>query len=124
MSTHELSGTTALVTGASRGFGRAIAIALSEHGAHVVGVARDRDRLEELRAQLGGTFTPVTGDATDPVVAGRLLDEYRPRTLVLNAGASPLMRPIHRKPGRPSAAIGKSTCSTCSTGPARRCCFP
>ena len=97
MSTHELSGTTALVTGASRGFGRAIAIALSEHGAHVVGVARDRDRLEELRAQLGGTFTPVTGDATDPVVAGRLLDEYRPRTLVLNAGASPLMRPIHRQ---------------------------
>ncbi len=58
MPTHELSGTTALVTGASGGFGRAIAIALSEHGAHVVGVARDRTRLEELRAQLGGTFTP------------------------------------------------------------------
>ena len=39
MSTQELSGTTALVTGASRGFGRAIAIALSKHGAQVVGVA-------------------------------------------------------------------------------------
>jgi NAD(P)-dependent dehydrogenase (short-subunit alcohol dehydrogenase family) len=97
MSTHELSGTTALVTGASRGFGRAIAIALSEHGAHVVGVARDRVRLEELRAQLDGTFTPVAGDVSDPVLAGQLLDEYRPRTLVLNAGASPLMRPIHRQ---------------------------
>jgi NAD(P)-dependent dehydrogenase (short-subunit alcohol dehydrogenase family) len=64
MPTRELSGTTALVTGASRGFGRAIAIALSGQGAHVVGVARDRTPLEELRAQLGGTFTPVA--AADP----------------------------------------------------------
>jgi NAD(P)-dependent dehydrogenase (short-subunit alcohol dehydrogenase family) len=97
MPTQELSGTTALVTGASRGFGRAIAIALAQHGAHVVGVARDRVRLEELRAQLGGTFTPVAADATDPVVAGQLLDQHRPRTLVLNAGAAPLTRPVHRQ---------------------------
>ncbi len=89
MPTQELSGTTALVTGASRGFGRAIAVALSKHGAHVAGVARDPGRLEELHAQLGGTFTPVVADAADPVVAGQLLDKYRPRTLVLNAGAAP-----------------------------------
>jgi NADP-dependent 3-hydroxy acid dehydrogenase YdfG len=31
------------------------------------------------------------------VVAGQLLDEYRPRTLVLNAGAAPLLRPVHRQ---------------------------
>src|SRR5262245_63821858 len=43
----ELSGTTALVTGASRGFGCGIAAALSKAGAQVVGVARDRARLEE-----------------------------------------------------------------------------
>jgi NAD(P)-dependent dehydrogenase (short-subunit alcohol dehydrogenase family) len=97
MPTYELSGTTALVTGASRGFGRAIAAALSKHGAHVAGVARDPGRLEELRAQLGGIFTPVAADAADPVVAGQLLDKYRPRTLVLNAGAAPLTRPIHRQ---------------------------
>jgi short chain dehydrogenase len=53
MPTHELSGTTALVTGASRGFGRAVAIALSSRGAHVAGVARDPGRLEELQPQLG-----------------------------------------------------------------------
>jgi hypothetical protein len=88
MSTQELSGTTALVTGASRGFGRAIAIAPSSRGAHVVGVARDRARLGEVHAQLGDTFTPVAADATDPVVAGQLLDQHRPRTLVLNAGAA------------------------------------
>ena len=95
MPTIELTGTTALVTGASRGFGRAIAVALSQAGAGVVGVARDRARLDELHDRLGDTFTPVAADATDPAVAGRLLDRHRPRTLVLNAGASPPTRPLH-----------------------------
>jgi NAD(P)-dependent dehydrogenase (short-subunit alcohol dehydrogenase family) len=96
MSNRELTGTTALVTGASRGFGRGIATALSKAGARVVGVARDRAGLDELRAQLGDGFTPVAADAADPVVAGQLIDAYRPVTLVLNAGASPLSRPLQR----------------------------
>ena len=96
MTSREVSG-TAVVTGASRGFGRSIAIALSQAGAQVVGVARDRARLEELRGQLGGAFRPVVADATDPVTAGQLLEQYRPRTLVLNAGASPLMQPVHQQ---------------------------
>ncbi len=95
MSAQELSGSTALVTGASRGFGRGIAIALTGAGASVVGVARDRARLEELRAQLGAGFTPVAADAADPVVAGHLIDTYRPRVLVLAAGVAPLSRPLH-----------------------------
>jgi NAD(P)-dependent dehydrogenase (short-subunit alcohol dehydrogenase family) len=96
MSARELTGTTAVVTGASRGFGRAIATALSQAGAHVVGVARDGTRLAEVAEELGGGFTPVTADAADPVVAGELIDAYQPRTLVLNAGARPLSRPLHR----------------------------
>jgi len=92
----DLSGTTALVTGASRGFGRAIAATLSQAGARVVGVARDRSRLGELRVELGDGFTPVAADAADPVVAGQLIDAYRPNTLVLAAGASPLARPLPR----------------------------
>ena len=87
---------TALVTGASRGFGRAIATALAKTGAHVVGVARDRARLQELEAELGPGFTPVVADAADPVSAGHLIDQWRPRVLVLNAGASPLARPLQR----------------------------
>ena len=85
----QITDATALVTGASRGFGRGIAVALSKQGADVVGVARDRARLEELRAQLGDTFTPVAADAADPVAAGQLLDQHGPRALVLNAGAAP-----------------------------------
>jgi NAD(P)-dependent dehydrogenase (short-subunit alcohol dehydrogenase family) len=95
-SSHQLTGTTALVTGASRGFGRGIATALVQAGASVVGVARDHGQLAELRSELGDGFTPVAADATDPVVAGQLMDTYHPRTLVLNAGAAPLSRPVHR----------------------------
>src|SRR5437764_12016926 len=97
MAIRDLSGTTAIVTGASRGFGRATAAALAGAGAVVVGVARDRTRLEEVHAQLGEAFVPVVADAADPIVAGELLDRYRPSTLVLNAGASPLLRPLQRQ---------------------------
>jgi NAD(P)-dependent dehydrogenase (short-subunit alcohol dehydrogenase family) len=95
MPTHDLSGVTALVTGASRGFGRATALALAASGAYVVGVARDRDRLAELAGKLGDAFVPEVADVTDPVRTGQLLDAHRPGLLVLNAGATPLMRPIH-----------------------------
>jgi NAD(P)-dependent dehydrogenase (short-subunit alcohol dehydrogenase family) len=94
MSSTDLTGATAIVTGASRGFGRGIAAALARAGAQVAGVARDREELARLRGELGDSFTPVTADAADPVTAGQLIDAYRPGILVLNAGASPLARPI------------------------------
>jgi len=96
MAATPLSGSTAIVTGASRGFGRGIARSLAGAGARVVGVARDRSRLDDVRAELGDAFVPVAADAVDPSVAGQLLDAHRPRILVLNAGASPLSRPLHR----------------------------
>lgn len=92
-----LAGTTAIVTGASRGFGRAIAAALSAAGVSVVGVARSGAQLDELRDDLGPAFTPVAADAADPAVAGRLIDEHRPHTLVLCAGASPTMSPLQEQ---------------------------
>lgn len=95
MPTQDLSGSTAIVTGASRGLGQGVANALSLSGAQVIGVARDRTQLDEVRAELGESFTPVVADAADPVVAGQLIDAYQPRTIVLNAGARPLTRPIH-----------------------------
>ena len=97
MSTTDITGATALVTGASRGFGRGIAASLSQAGARVVGVARDRDELARLRTELGGSFIPVTADAAGPATAGQLIDAYRPAILVLNAGATPLTRPLHHQ---------------------------
>jgi NAD(P)-dependent dehydrogenase (short-subunit alcohol dehydrogenase family) len=86
---------TAIVTGAGRGFGRATAFALSRAGLRVVGVARDNTDLEKIHDELGDSFVPVRADATDPAVAERLLAQYLPHVLVLNAGAVPLAAPVH-----------------------------
>ncbi len=97
MAVRDLSGTTAIVTGASKGFGRATAIALAGRGAHVVGVARSADLLNELRDHLGGAFTAEVADVTDPTLPRRLFSEYRPHTLVLNAGARPPIGPLPKQ---------------------------
>src|SRR5262249_20855429 len=85
----------ALVTGAGGGFARALASAPHPAGAGVVAVARSAEPLAELHRELGDRLVPVVADAADPVVAGTLIDRYRPGTLVLNAGAEPLLRPLH-----------------------------
>ena len=86
---------TAVVTGASRGFGRAIAAALVAAGTAVIGIARGERDLSGVRDELGEAFTPVTADATDETLAQRVIREHRPGLLVLNAGAVPQMAPIH-----------------------------
>jgi len=71
----DLSGRLALVTGASKGIGYAIAEALASAGAHIVINARDATRLEEARASLaarGYNVCAVAFDVSDPdaVTAG------------------------------------------------------
>jgi NAD(P)-dependent dehydrogenase (short-subunit alcohol dehydrogenase family) len=92
----DLAGSTAIVTGAGRGFGRGIATALAAAGARVVGVARSGAQLDALRGEIAG-LTAVTADAADPATAPRLIDEYQPRTLVLCAGAAPQMSPLQEQ---------------------------
>ena len=89
MTTTPLTGTTAIVTGASRGFGRAISSALTAQGMFVVGVARDEHALRQLQDELGPSFTGVAADVTADLLAPRLIAEHRPQLLVLNAGATP-----------------------------------
>ncbi|HEX3591488.1 MAG TPA: SDR family oxidoreductase [Pseudonocardiaceae bacterium] len=88
---------TAVVTGASRGFGRAIATALVAAGTDVVGVARDEHDLQAVRTELGERFTPVAADATGEALAQDLIRTHRPGLLVLNAGATPHMAPVHEQ---------------------------
>jgi NAD(P)-dependent dehydrogenase (short-subunit alcohol dehydrogenase family) len=88
MTPNDQSTDTTIVVGASRGLGREIAKVLAESGTPVVAVARSAVRL--------GDALGVVADATDPAAPGRLIDRYRPRNLVLVAGASPLVRPIQR----------------------------
>ncbi|KQP06767.1 SDR family NAD(P)-dependent oxidoreductase [Methylobacterium sp. Leaf93] len=66
--TKPLDGRIALVTGCSRGIGRAAALALAEAGAHIVAVARTQGALEELDdaiRQAGSSATLVPLDLTD-----------------------------------------------------------
>ncbi|WP_433671953.1 SDR family oxidoreductase [Nocardia sp. CA-136227] len=88
---------TAVVTGASRGFGRGIAAALVASGMRVIGIARDGQALGEVAGELGAAFVPVTGDATEEALAQRVIRECRPEVLVLNAGATPPLAPIHEQ---------------------------
>lgn len=63
-----LEGRIALVTGASRGIGRAIALQLAKEGAQVIAMARTQGALEELDDEIrkqGGTATLVPADMTD-----------------------------------------------------------
>lgn len=57
---------TAIVTGASRGFGLAVARLLSHHGWRLVVDGRDPDRLARRAAELGPRTIAVPGDVTDP----------------------------------------------------------
>jgi NAD(P)-dependent dehydrogenase (short-subunit alcohol dehydrogenase family) len=92
----DLSNTTTVVVGASRGLGRGIATASAEAGARVVAVARSAAALASLAGDVGTIKTEIA-DAADPSVAGRLLDRHDPDVLVLVAGASPLMRPLQHQ---------------------------
>ena len=91
-----LSGKRALVTGASRGIGRSIALALVEAGARVVITSRTTEALEGVAGeieQLGGTYIAAACDVTERAqvrrLRGAVLEEWGGiDVLVNNAGAA------------------------------------
>lgn len=98
----------ALVTGASAGFGRAVALALAERNWELIIVARGADRLERVRAATGAHA--IAGDVADPAVRERVAAAVGSRRLdlVLNnastLGPSPLPR-LDRYPLDELAAV-------------------
>lgn len=69
-----LNDKVALVTGASRGLGRATAQALAQEGARLVVVARASDELASLQAAWPGRCVAVAGDLLDPALPQRAVD--------------------------------------------------
>lgn len=66
---------TWLITGASRGLGRHLALQLAQRGHRVLACARDADRLEALAAESGGAVVPVVMDLADATQIGPRLGE-------------------------------------------------
>ncbi len=106
--TSSLSGRIALVTGASRGIGRAVALDLARAGAHVIALARTQGALEELDDEIrkiGGEATLVPCDLTDHDALDRLGAAIHERwgkldILVGNAGLLGVLSPLgHIDPG-------------------------
>ncbi|GAB3616108.1 glucose 1-dehydrogenase [Okibacterium endophyticum] len=95
LDTFQLTDRTALVTGATRGLGRAFALALAEAGADVVVHGRDAEAAAELRTEieaLGRSAYVVLGDLTDrasvnSIVADAIHQAGRVDILINNAGA-------------------------------------
>jgi len=93
-----LNGKVALIAGASKGLGKAVALGLAREGAKVAIVARDSMRIEnaakEIREQTGASVLPLVADVTVPSDIQRVVDETVKQfgalhILVTNAGGPP-----------------------------------
>jgi NAD(P)-dependent dehydrogenase (short-subunit alcohol dehydrogenase family) len=91
MSTKELAGRTALITGASKGLGKAMALALAEAGARLVLVSRDQEKLrvtaqgvQELGAKADVFPADVTVEGQVRDLERKVLDEVGAVNILIN----------------------------------------
>jgi NAD(P)-dependent dehydrogenase (short-subunit alcohol dehydrogenase family) len=95
--TRSLDGRRALVTGAGRGIGRAVAIALARAGASVTLLARTEPQLSETAALIreeGGQATVRPCDVTDDDAVGAALDRLPAHDIVVNAAGGNRPQPF------------------------------
>ncbi|HXV38774.1 MAG TPA: SDR family oxidoreductase [Nitrosopumilaceae archaeon] len=96
----KLSGKVAIVTGGSRGIGKAVAKIFVQEGAHVTITSKDPDRLEKAANEIGNVFF-IPGDIRNENdvsnVVKKTVDKFgRIDILVNNAGIFPQVKPLHQ----------------------------
>ena len=123
--TKALQETVALVTGASSGIGEATARALAEQGATVAVVARRKNRLDALAAQIGGLAieTDVTDREQAIAAVERAAQQFGRLDVVINNAGVMLLGPIVDAPvdewdrmiaiSRACCTSGTPRCRTC-----------
>ncbi|GMG87933.1 SDR family NAD(P)-dependent oxidoreductase [Biformimicrobium ophioploci] len=84
----DLTGKIALVTGASKGIGRACALTLAQHGASVIAVARNQQDLDALAAEAPGAITTWAMDAASDALPTAIRELDRLDILVNNVGTN------------------------------------
>lgn len=106
----DLTGRTALITGSSKGIGRAIAEQMARHGAQVVISSRKADACEAVTADINAALADAPGGAvsipaniSDKAALEKLVDETRERlgridVLVCNAAVNPYYGPMKDLP--------------------------
>jgi len=119
----DLQGQIAIVTGASQGLGRSVAVALGQNGAHVVCLARNAEKLAETVAEIeasGGTGEALPCDVTDRAAAAAAIEgtakkHGRLDILVNNAGITrdKLMRGMSDEEWDTVIATNLTSCFVC-----------
>lgn len=98
----DLTGKVALITGASKGIGEAIAILYAAHGAKVIINSRKQEELDKVRARIeeaGGICTGIAGNAGDLQACKTLIEKTLETyggidILVNNAATNPVYGPV------------------------------
>jgi len=107
MKEFQLEGKTAMVTGAGRGIGKAIALILAEAGAQIIAAARTKEEIEETASEvrkMGRTCLPIPTDVTSASDVARLVDaalsEFGRIDILINqAGRGGGRKPLVPLPG-------------------------
>ena len=92
----KMNGKVAIVAGASRGIGAAVARAYSDAGANVVLAARHAAALDDLAGQLAGEVLVVPADVTDADSVANLVDQTLSRFGRLDVACNNAAHPDHR----------------------------